>query len=265
MMRYVFLSLNVLNGLLALAVAAVVHFAVIPLLNPVARISLPAVKETATSSGEQTAPSQRFTATDYTVISDKNLFHPERKIPLEKQTEKAVTKPDVFLYGTLITDDTSYAFIEDKKAPYSTPGRGKRQITLKKGDRLGGYTLSEIEANRIVLVKGEEKLVVMLDDSEKKRTGEVPATPAAARIATGGIAPSSPSAPSSPKATPPSLPALASPAPGIAPPGSRTPSQVAPSPGLGMGGPDIRPTTRRGMIDAVKELKTQTHTTGAPK
>ena len=41
MVRYFFLSMNVLNGLLALAVAAVVYFAVIPLLNPVARISLP--------------------------------------------------------------------------------------------------------------------------------------------------------------------------------------------------------------------------------
>ena len=265
MVRYVFLSLNVLNGLLALAVAAVVHFAVIPLLNPVARISLPAVKETAASSGEQKAPSHRFPVTDYTVISDKNLFHPERKIPLEKQTEKAATKPDVFLYGTLITDDTSYAFIEDKKAPYSTPGRGKRQITLKKGDHVSGYTLSEIETNRIVLVKGEDKVVVILDESEKKRTGDVPAMPATARIATGGIAPSPPTAPSSPRAMQPSLPAAASPVPGIASPASRPPPQAVSSPGPGMGGPDLRPTTRRGMIEAVKELKTQTHTTAAPK
>ena len=60
MVRYFFLSLNVLNGLLAVAVAAVVYFAVIPLLNPVARISLPAVKETAAPSGEQKTPSQPF-------------------------------------------------------------------------------------------------------------------------------------------------------------------------------------------------------------
>ena len=141
MVRYFFLSLNVLNSLLALAVAAVAYFAVIPLLNPVARISLPAVKGTVTSSGEQTTPSQRVPVTDYAVISDKNLFRPERKMPLETQPGKAVPKPDVVLYGTLIGDDASYAFIEDKKAPYSTPGRGKRQVTLKKGDHLSGYTL----------------------------------------------------------------------------------------------------------------------------
>ena len=38
MVRYFFLSLNVLNGLLGLAVAAVLNFAVIPLLDPVSRI-----------------------------------------------------------------------------------------------------------------------------------------------------------------------------------------------------------------------------------
>jgi hypothetical protein len=263
MVRYFFLSLNVLNSLLALAVTALIYFAVIPVLNPVARISLPTVKDSGAPSGEQTTPALRVPATNYAVISDKNLFHPERKIPQEKQPEKAIPKPEVFLYGTLIADDGSYAFIEDKKAPYSTPGRGKRQITLKKGDHLNGYTLIEIEANRIVLVKGEEKVVVMLDDSEKRRTSEVTATPTTTRAAAGGTGLTPPTAPSSPLATPsPQLPVSLR--PGIAPSGSRPSSQAASSPGPVMGGPDSRPPSRRGiMMDAVKELKTQT--TPAPK
>ncbi len=280
MVRYFFLSLNVLNGLLALAVAAVVYFAVIPLLNPVVRISLPSVQGTVTTSGDQTAPSQHFTVTDYAVISEKNLFHPERKIPPEQQLEKAVPKPDVFLYGTLIADDASYAFIEDKKAPYSTPGRGKRQITLKKGDHLSGYIVSEIEADRIVLVKGEEKIVLMLDDRGKRRADESPAAPATTRTAPGGAPISQPFAASPPQAGSSSPLSITSPGPGITLPASRLPSQpFAPSPlqaaqpsaetvspsGPGIGGPDSRPTTRRGMIEAVKELKTQTHTTAAPK
>ena len=237
MARYVFLSLNVLNGLLVLAVAAVLHFAVIPLLNPVAQITLPAVKGTATSSGEQRAPSQRFPVTDYAVISDKNLFHPARKIPLEKQPEKAIPKPDVFLYGTLITENGSYAFIEDKKTPYSTPGRGKRQITLKKGDRLNGYTLGEVEANRIVLVKGEEKVVVMLDDRDKKRADESPATPSTGRPVAGGITPSPPGVPSSPQVMPSSAPGGVSPRPSIAGSPTRPSPQVAPSSAQAVGSP----------------------------
>lgn len=265
MVRYFFLSLNVLNSLLILAVAGVVYFVVIPLLNPVDRITFPAAAGAVTSPAKRMMPSQDLRVTDYAVISDKNLFHPERKLPLDKQPEKAVPKPDVFLYGTLIADDASYAFIEDKKAPYSTPGRGKRQIIVKKGDHLSGYTLSEIDANRIILVKGEEKVVVMLDDSEKRRTGEAAAVPAATQTASGGIGPYSPTVPSSTQAMPRSLPAAASPGPVAAPPGSRPPTQAGSSPGPGMGAPDTRPTTRRGMIEAVKELKIQTHPTAAPK
>jgi hypothetical protein len=232
MVRYFFLSMNLLNGLLAVAVAAIAYYAVIPSLNPVARISLSPVEGTIASSGEIATPAQNLPAADYAVISGQNLFHPERKIPPEKQPEKVIPKPDVFLYGTLIADDASYAFIEDKKAPYSTPGRGKRQITLKKGDHLSGYTLNEITADRIVLVKGEEKVVVMLDDRGKRRTGETQAMPATARMDAAGITPSTLLTPSSPQAMPSSPPPVSSPGPGIALPGSRPPSQsiVSPAP-----------------------------------
>jgi hypothetical protein len=234
MVRYFFLSLNILNGLLALAVAAVAYYVVIPALDPIARISLPPVKASIVTPGETAAPSQNLPAADYAVISEQNLFHPERKIPPEKQPEKVIPKPEVFLYGTLITSDASYAFVEDKKAPYSTEGRGKRQMVLKKGDLLSGYVLKEIEANRIVLVKGEEKLVVMLDDKGKKRSDESPAAPGTARAASGGSPiPMQPGASSFPQTAP-------SPAPPIALPGSRPPSQpvVPPSPAQAAAVPD---------------------------
>lgn len=222
MVRYFFLSLNVLNCLLGLAVAAVLNFAVLPLLNPVARISLPALKEAATPSGEPRSPSRPFSVSDYAVISDKNLFHPDRRIPVEKQQEKAVPKPDVLLYGTLIADDASLAFIEDKKAPYSTPGRGKRQTTLKKGDHVSGYIVSEIAADRIVLVKGEEKVVVMLDDRKKTRSSEAPAVSAAGRTAEADMPPS-PAIKASP------YPASTASSPAVASPGAVIP-RTAPQP-----------------------------------
>ena len=112
-------------------------------------------------------------------------------IPPEKIVEIAavIPKPELVLYGTLISDNVSIAYVEDKKAPYSTPGRGKRQTQLKKGDNVSGYVLQDIEPNRIVLVKGEEKLVVMLDEKDRKRGGET-ATPAAATSSPGGLPPS---------------------------------------------------------------------------
>jgi len=87
MVRYLFLSLNVLNGLLAAAVAAVVFFAVIPFLSPAA-MSLPPAKETVAGSGEKASSSQGLPPADYAVISEQNLFHPDRKIPPEKKIQE---------------------------------------------------------------------------------------------------------------------------------------------------------------------------------
>lgn len=99
--------------------------------------------------------------TDYTLIAENNIFHPERKIPPEKKAEAPpLPKPDIVLYGTLITDDVSLAYLEDLKAPRSTQGRGKRQLTLKKGDIISGFVLKDIEADKIVMSRGEERITV---------------------------------------------------------------------------------------------------------
>ena len=220
-MKYLCQSMNVLNGLLAAAVVTVASFTVLPFLNLDTQMSLPAAKETAERSGEKSVLPQNYSPADYAVISEQNLFHPERKIPPEKKDETAIPRPDVVLYGTLITDDMSMAFVEDKKAPYSTPGRGKRQVSLKKGDNLNGYILREVETNRIVLVKGEDKIVVMLNEGEKRKAGAAPALQATPTMPSSGAPPAM--IPSSPPAAP-SLPQTAtSPSPRAVVPG-RTPT-----------------------------------------
>ncbi len=172
-------SLNVLNGLLTLAVAVTLYHTAIPYLSGKVETTLPAVGKTEAERVAQQAAPPIPSLADYVMISNQNLFHPERKIPPEKKDEKTVSKPDLVLYGTLITDNLSIAYIEDKKSPYSTPGRGKRQTQLKKGDAINGYILREIEPNRIVLLKGEEKLVIMLEE-RVGRGGAETAKPAAA-------------------------------------------------------------------------------------
>jgi len=69
-------------------------------------------------------------------------------------------------------DPVSYAFIEDKKAPVTTSGRGKRQSVVKVGDTLSGFIVKEIYADKIVLYRGEEKLVVPLSDRDKQRSAD---------------------------------------------------------------------------------------------
>jgi hypothetical protein len=97
-----------------------------------------------------------------------------------KKEEQPLPKPDLVLYGTLITDTLNLAYIEDLKAPRSSPGRGKRQTAAKQGDMFNGFILKEIHTDRIVLVRGEEKLVIAINDSAHPKDRAASAT-----IATG--------------------------------------------------------------------------------
>jgi len=119
--------------------------------------------------------------TDYVMVGENNLFHPERIIPAEKKEEKPLPKPEVVLYGTMISDDLKIAYVEDMKAPHSTPGRGRRQLPLRKGDTLGGFVLKDISTDKIVMVRGEEVLTVSVYDSHKKSKSVASATANAAK------------------------------------------------------------------------------------
>ncbi|MGZ6292137.1 MAG: hypothetical protein ACXWMK_08120 [Syntrophales bacterium] len=221
-------NVNVLNMLL-LTVAVVLFFVFdYPLLGGQDSVVQGQAKETGTpvQSEEKSVPESSASYADFISIAEKNLFHPEREMP--KAEKAAAPKPELILYGTLITDDVSIAYVEDKKSPYSTPGRAKRQTALKKGGSIGGYVLREIEPNRIVLVRGEDKLVVMLDDTEKRK-GSATGSAEAYKAAPGAFMPTS-VAPALPQAPAPS-PAAALPprpvtSPAMAAPRGQTPEMI---------------------------------------
>ncbi len=157
--------------------------------------------------------------TDYAVIGETNLFHPDRTIPVEKKAE--VPRPEIVLFGTVI-DTERLAFIEDKKNPVSTPSRGNRQRVVRKGEVVSGYTVTDIMKDRITLARGDDRITVML--SEPKRRGsdmdaQQPAEPA-------------PPGRGSPQAKPPELPPRPGTAPNvIKPPQSPGPVPVGETPG----------------------------------
>jgi hypothetical protein len=222
---YFFRSINILNLLLLSIAAAIAYFTFIPFFYLDVRTSIPEIKEAPAAFVEEPAASQGPSPADYAVISNQNLFHPERKIPPEIKAETVIPKPEVVLYGTLITDDLSIAYVEDKRAPYSTPGRGKRQIALKKGNSLSGYILKEIEPNRIVLAKGEDVIVVHLQEGEKRQPGSGPAaTPISPSGGTTAFPPVMPSTPRPALSSPPGAmpPAVAPGIPGSQPAYPRT-------------------------------------------
>ncbi|MGZ6223862.1 MAG: hypothetical protein ACXWMW_14110 [Syntrophales bacterium] len=221
-------NVNVLNMLLLTTAVALFFVFDYPLLESQDSVMQVQAKETGTpvQSEEKSVPESSASYADFISIAEKNLFHPEREMP--KAEKAAAPKPELILYGTLITDDVSIAYVEDKKSPYSTPGRAKRQTALKKGGSIGGYVLREIEPNRIVLVRGEDKLVVMLDDTEKRK-GSATGSAEAYKAAPGAfmptsVAPALPQAPApSPAAAPPPR-SVASPA--MAAPRGQTPEMI---------------------------------------
>lgn len=166
-------NFNLLNLMLLAIIFVFVGYVLSPMLKVDTRITLlPAKKTTGEEKANKTSENKIPSPLDFNVIAENNLFHPERIIPIDKKAEAPLPKPDFILYGTLITDDLRIAYIEDLKAPRSTPGRGKRVTSLKKDAMMSGFTLKEVETDKVVMARGEESVIVKMNDPAhaKKRT-----------------------------------------------------------------------------------------------
>lgn len=193
MFRSLLRHLNILNILLIGILVIFARYALYPVPEPKVKVTPPLQQKVNAENATEERGGPSSSTADYMVIAEQNPFHPERKIPVEKKAEQPLPKPEFVLYGTLLTDDLSLAYMEDKKAPVSTPGRGNRQTPLKVGQSLSGFTLKEIEAEKVVMVRGEEIMTVYLNDpnAQKKREIITASTPAA-RAGTPPAAPQPP-------------------------------------------------------------------------
>jgi hypothetical protein len=186
-------SINILNLLLLAAVAALGACLIGPSGQENGKVpaepqsSVPALQSAAKAETEKTDRDPSLSMSDFLVVAEKNLFHGERSIPPEKTGEAVLPKPEIVLFGTMVSDDVSLAFIEDKKSPKTTPGRGKRQTALKKGEVVSGFQLISVESDRIVLTRGEDSMTVHLTDSEKRKDGAAQQSAAATRNPSGKV------------------------------------------------------------------------------
>lgn len=170
--KYLLRNINPLNIILAGGLIFLVNYMLLPFLNKSVHYALPVIAGHAEiEPGSDIKPGQEKTPSplDYMIIAEQNLFHPERKIPVEVKEAQPLPKPDFALYGTLLSDDIKIAYMDDKKAPRSTQGREKRQTPLKQGEKMSGYTLKELSEDKVIMVKGEEKLTVYLIDPHKPK------------------------------------------------------------------------------------------------
>jgi len=170
-------NINLLNIILIASSILIAGYVVFPMFDIKVKFT-PAIPKKILTTKEETPPEgQTQSPSDFLIIAEQNLFHPQRIIPPEKQAEQPLQKPDFVLYGTLVADDISVAYMEDKKSPRTTPGRGKRQTALKKGDTMSGYTLKEIDPEQVIMVRGEETLIVKVLDPSVKKDREGGSTP----------------------------------------------------------------------------------------
>lgn len=169
---YIMRNINALNIFLLAVILVFIQYIDKPRVNLKTRYEIPKISEESLKNDNK-AKTQESLNVDYMIIAAENPFHPERIISIEKKEQPPPPKPELLLYGVTITDDFSIAYVEDKKSPLTTPGRGKRHKVLKKGDSIGGFVLNEIYPDKIVLTRGEESLVVNLTDSTKPRDGAV--------------------------------------------------------------------------------------------
>jgi len=171
-MKYLFKNINLLNVILLTVIALFANYAVLPLLKMDLKYTLPISKKTDKNKGEEPSEKEGLSFTDHMIIAEQNPFHPERIIPaitVEKKDEKPLLRPDIVLYGTVVSQEISLAQIEDNRSPLTTPGGRKRLRVIKKGEEIEGFILKEIGTDRIILVRGDEKMIVNLISPQKKR------------------------------------------------------------------------------------------------
>lgn len=162
-------NINLLNILLIVAILIFVNYTILPLFHMSVHYTPPSGKIASVHEEEKAEKSEVPSLTDYTMIADENLFHPERRIPAETTQAQPLEQPEFVLYGTMITDDVCLAYLEDLKAPHSTQGRGKRHSVVKIGDNMSGFTLKEIYADKVIMSRGGETMVIELIADKKTR------------------------------------------------------------------------------------------------
>ncbi|OPY03758.1 MAG: hypothetical protein A4E60_00055 [Syntrophorhabdus sp. PtaB.Bin047] len=221
-------NVTLLNVLLAVALVMAGIGIICPAMSVNNRLKLPRIvpKETVLPEKPAEEVAQPL-PTDYAVVTEMNLFHPQRVIPID--AKKELPKPELFLCGIIMYGNQRVAFVEDKKNPTTSPGRGKRQAELRKGSVYAGYSVTEINNDSIILTRGEQSVSVYLMDQAKRGGKNAPSAPAEAMPSSPRSPSSSPTPPAAPPSPRPSRP-LPSKGPGEPPSGSNKapPSPVPP-------------------------------------
>jgi hypothetical protein len=170
--------INILNLFILIALIGFCMYFLYPILTMPLSLDLPSPKEVSSEMQVSADKTTKSPISDYTLIVERNLFHPDRVMlaekvgKVEKKAAISVPRPELVLHGTMMINGLKIAYVEDKKATPTTPGRGVRQLVVKEGDNIGGFILKQISENMIIFANGEEQMTLYLDEL-KDRKGEI--------------------------------------------------------------------------------------------
>jgi hypothetical protein len=187
--EYLLKNCSLLNLVLLIAVVVLAYHIVPSLLHVQSRIVPPKGTKPVAEPYKNSATDSNPVPVDFSIITEQNLFHPSRKAVEETGNEQPLPTPDIVLYGTLIMDNLTAAYVQDRKSTSSTPGRENRQRLLKKGDTISGFVLKEVGEDRIVLVRGDERMIVSLNEKKNRKAAEASLQPADSRRAATAVPP----------------------------------------------------------------------------
>jgi type II secretory pathway component PulC len=117
-------------------------------------------------------------ADPYAVISEKNLFRPDRtewviEKPDSKMVDKKIDPGKLELLGTIIIGDQKSALIHEKKSKK----KDKKTEIYSLGDYVGGYVISAIDEKRVILDYYGEKLTLYLHEGKETAKVDIPPPP----------------------------------------------------------------------------------------
>ena len=102
----------------------------------------------------------------YDVIATRTLFHPNRSEPRSSEAMAPILPPapPLELYGVAISDDTRVAFVQDLVT--------KQILGYKTGDKLAGGQVERIEPDRVVIIRADGPIEVLLHQPKERQPKE---------------------------------------------------------------------------------------------
>jgi hypothetical protein len=102
----------------------------------------------------------------YDVIATRSLFDPNRSSPRSSEATAPIQlpAPTLALYGVAISDDTRVAFVQDLVT--------KQIVGYKTGDRLAGGQVERIEPDRVVIMRADGPMEVLLHQPKEHQPEE---------------------------------------------------------------------------------------------